>query len=80
MGVAACSAILTGCDYPLLRATAWITPIATVASLGLAVVALARRRRTRRRTWWVPVLSVASTVGAFVVASALVQVALGLPH
>jgi hypothetical protein len=73
MGVDACSASLTGCDYTLLGTTQWITPAATVAALGLAVVALARRRN-----WWVPVLGLAFTVCAFAVASALVRAALGM--
>lgn len=78
MGVDACSASLTGCDYMLLGTTQWITPAAAVAALGLAVVALARRPRARRRTWWVPVLGLAVTACAFTVASALVRAALGM--
>ncbi|MCI0156347.1 hypothetical protein KNO15_06515 [Leifsonia shinshuensis] len=77
MGVAACSASLTGCDYALLEATTWITPAATIAALGFAIVALARRPWSRRRTWWVPVLGLAFTACAFAVASALVRTALG---
>ena len=78
MSVDACGARPTGCDYALLASTIWITPAATVAALGLAIVALARRPRRRRRTWWVPVLGLAFTVCAFAVASALVRAGLGM--
>lgn len=75
-GVAGCSADASACDYALLSATTWITPAATIASLALAIVALARRPRTRRRTWWLPALGLVITGVAFTIASMLVAEAL----
>jgi uncharacterized membrane protein YhaH (DUF805 family) len=68
-GVAACSGSAAACDYALLAATTWITPTVALAALVLSVVVLARRWRTRRRTWWVPVAGMLAAFAAFAVAS-----------
>ena len=80
-GVAACSGSPAVCDYTLLAITTWITPLTGLAALALSVVALARRARSGRRTWWVPVVGMLVVLAAFMIASLLVGSALqGIPR
>ena len=76
MGVAACSALTSSCDYALLSATMWITPAVAVACIVMTLAALATRSRTMRYSWWVPLGGVVLTIIAFVVSSILVSAAL----
>lgn len=76
MGIAACSAIPTQCDYELLEVTTWITPAVVLVGIVLSIVSVSFRRRGSRRTWWVPLLGIGLTVIAFVVASMLVAAAI----
>jgi hypothetical protein len=76
MRVDACGPDPSVCDLTLAAATIWITPTATLVSIALVIVAFVRRPGRLRRTWWVPVLGVAVTIGGFALASLLIVQAL----
>ncbi|WP_130179156.1 hypothetical protein [Cryobacterium sp. SO1] len=77
MGVAACSDLSVQCDYQLLYATLWITPIATLATAaGTITVLILQRRQRTAATWLVPALGLMAIVIAFIVAGTLLGVAI----
>ena len=77
MGVAACSDVSVHCDYQLLYATLWITPITTMATAAATITVLVLQRRLRTvATWLVPALGLMSVVIAFIVSATLLGVAI----
>jgi uncharacterized membrane protein len=78
MGVDACSGRAGSCDFALLGATIYITPGAVVLVIAVTAVGLVARAKASMRSWWIPMLGLVVIVLAFVVASELVKVGLGV--
>ena len=74
--VAACSADPSACDFALVGLSTWVVPAATIIALVASSVALARRGRTGAHTWWIPLVGIVLEVIAFIIAIALIDVAI----
>jgi hypothetical protein len=59
-------------------ATIYITPGAVVLVIAVTAVGLVARAKASMRSWWIPMLGLVVIVLAFVVASELVKVGLGV--
>ncbi|WP_139344455.1 hypothetical protein [Rathayibacter sp. VKM Ac-2630] len=76
LGMDACGGNSDGCDSALLAAATWIIPAVFGLFAVLTITAAARRSTTARRMRAIPLLGAAATVVAFLLASALVAIAL----
>jgi len=72
MSVARCGAS-PGCDFALLGLTTWIVPVVVLIGVAATAAGLAARAKTTFVSWWIPLVALALTVIAFVVASGLVD-------
>ncbi|AJM78106.1 DUF1129 family protein [Rathayibacter toxicus] len=75
-GIAACSGNLGSCDFTLLGVTTWIIPSVVGVFIVLTLLSLVTGRKSSRSRWWIPVLGIVTSLVAFVIASALVSLAI----
>lgn len=76
LGMDACGGNPDGCDSALLSTATWIIPAVVGLFAVLTITVAARRSTTARRIRAIPLLGAAATIVAFLLASALVAIAL----
>lgn len=72
-----CAPPVHPCNFPLLAATMFITPVVALAAIGVTITGIIIRARRNKPTWWVPLVGIGVVIVAFVITAVLNTAAIG---